>query len=160
MARFGRGGWIAVILAIGTPAWANDGARLDRCHTQLSNCYEECKARGIAAKNCNRQCTTNQCGLPWNESYGAFLDRRIEENAARVPNKFIGLKRLKGRRREVVRPQSLRDFDDLPRLPSGYPGMFVLAAFPPLWFRVMDPKALAWAVGDVSKLNTADRSLV
>lgn len=53
-----------------------------------------------------------------------------------------------------MRPyQSLRDFDDLPRLPSGYPGMFVLAAIPPLWFRTMDPKALAWAGGDRTKLN-------
>lgn len=53
-----------------------------------------------------------------------------------------------------MRPyQSLRDFEDLPRLPSGYPGMFVLAAIPPLWFRVMDPRALAWAGGDVSRLN-------
>jgi alkane 1-monooxygenase len=55
-----------------------------------------------------------------------------------------------------MRPyQSLRDFDDLPRLPSGYPGMFVLAAIPPLWFRTMDPKALAWAGGDRTKLNLA-----
>jgi len=52
--------------------------------------------------------------------------------------------------------QSLRDFDGLPRLPSGYPGMFVVAAIPPLWFRVMNPKALAWAGGDVTKLHVAD----
>ena len=53
-----------------------------------------------------------------------------------------------------MRPyQSLRDFADLPRLPSGYPGMFVLAAIPPLWFRVMNPKTLAWAGGDLTKLN-------
>jgi len=58
-----------------------------------------------------------------------------------------------------MRPyQSLRDFDGLPRLPSGYPGMFALAAIPPLWFRVMDPRTLAWARGDVTKLNFADRS--
>ena len=49
--------------------------------------------------------------------------------------------------------QSLRDFPDLPRLPSGYPGMFVLAAIPPLWFHVMDPKVMAWAGGDLSKVN-------
>jgi alkane 1-monooxygenase len=55
-----------------------------------------------------------------------------------------------------MRPyQSLRDFDDLPRLPSGYPGVFALAAVPPLWFRVMNPKALAWAGGDPAKLNVA-----
>ncbi|TVS12096.1 MAG: alkane 1-monooxygenase [Wenzhouxiangella sp.] len=40
------------------------------------------------------------------------------------------------------RYQSLRDFPDLPRLPSGYFGMFVLAYLPPLWFRVMNPRTL------------------
>ena len=56
-----------------------------------------------------------------------------------------------------MRPyQSLRDFDDIPRLPNGYTGMFGLAAIPPLWFRVMDPKTLAWAGGDISKLNMRD----
>jgi len=57
-----------------------------------------------------------------------------------------------------MRPyQSLRDFKDLPRLPSGYPGMFALAAVPPLWFRVMDPKVLEWAGGDLSKINCDPR---
>ncbi len=57
-----------------------------------------------------------------------------------------------------LRPyQSLRDFKDLPRLPSGYPGMFALAAVPPLWFRVMDPKVLDWAGGDFSKINLDPR---
>jgi alkane 1-monooxygenase len=55
-----------------------------------------------------------------------------------------------------MRPyQALRDFPDLPRLPSGYPGMFLLAAVPPLFFRVMDPKVMAWAKGDISKVNMA-----
>jgi len=58
-----------------------------------------------------------------------------------------------------MRPyQSLRDFDDLPRLPNGYTGMFALAAIPPLWFRVMDPKALTWAGGDITKLNLGERA--
>ena len=48
---------------------------------------------------------------------------------------------------------ALRDFPDLPRLPSGYPGMYLLAAIPPLWFRVMDPKVVAWAGGDFDKVN-------
>ncbi len=53
-----------------------------------------------------------------------------------------------------LRPyQALRNFDDLPRLPSGYAGTFLLATIPPLWFKVMDPKALAWAGGDLEKLN-------
>jgi len=49
--------------------------------------------------------------------------------------------------------QVLRDFADLPRLPSGYPGCFGLAAIPPLWFRVMNPRLLRWAGGDLSKVN-------
>jgi alkane 1-monooxygenase len=55
-----------------------------------------------------------------------------------------------------MRPyQALRDFPDLPRLPSGYPGMFVLAAIPPLFFKVMDPKVMAWAGGDISRVNVS-----
>ncbi len=54
-----------------------------------------------------------------------------------------------------MRPyQALRNFDELPRLPSGYPGSFLLAAIPPLWFRVMNPKVMAWAGGDMGKVNT------
>lgn len=33
--------------------------------------------------------------------------------------------------------QTLRHFDESPELPQGYPGMMLLALFPPLWFRVM-----------------------
>ena len=40
------------------------------------------------------------------------------------------------------RYQSLRHFDDLPTLPNGYFGMFTVAYFPPIWFRVMDPRLL------------------
>lgn len=49
--------------------------------------------------------------------------------------------------------QALRDFKDLPRLPSGYPGSFGLAAIPWVWFRVMDPKLMQWANGDITKVN-------
>ena len=53
-----------------------------------------------------------------------------------------------------MRPyQTLRNFDELPRLPSGYPGSFVLAHIPPLWRKVMDPKVMAWAGGDITKTN-------
>ncbi|VVT00997.1 alkane 1-monooxygenase [Erythrobacter sp. EC-HK427] len=55
-----------------------------------------------------------------------------------------------------LRPyQILRNFPDLPRLPSGYPGMFVLATIPLLFFRVMNPRVLAWADGDLSRINIA-----
>ncbi len=53
-----------------------------------------------------------------------------------------------------LRPyQALRNFDDLPHLPSGYPGSFVLAAIPPLWRKMMDPKVCKWAKGDVDRCN-------
>lgn len=34
--------------------------------------------------------------------------------------------------------QVLRHHEDAPQMPTGYPGMIVLALFPPLWFRVMN----------------------
>ncbi len=57
------------------------------------------------------------------------------------------------------RYQSLRDFPDLPQLPSGYFGMFTLAYIPPLWFKVMDPRLLALphVRGDLSKVNMDPR---
>jgi len=53
------------------------------------------------------------------------------------------------------RYQCLRDFPDLPRLPSGYFGMFLLAYVPPLWYRVMDPRLLALPQiqGDLDRVN-------
>ncbi|MEZ5658356.1 MAG: alkane 1-monooxygenase [Burkholderiaceae bacterium] len=53
------------------------------------------------------------------------------------------------------RYQSLRDFPDLPRLPSGYLAMFMLSYVPPLWFRVMDPRLLALpqVQGDLTRVN-------
>jgi alkane 1-monooxygenase len=52
------------------------------------------------------------------------------------------------------RYQSLRHFEDVPQLPSGYFGMFLLSYVPPLWRKVMDPKVMAWADGDLSRVNT------
>lgn len=36
--------------------------------------------------------------------------------------------------------QVLRHFEQAPQLPTGYPGMMLLAAFPPLWFSVMNTR--------------------
>lgn len=36
--------------------------------------------------------------------------------------------------------QILRYHEDSPQMPTGYPGMMVLSLFPPLWFRVMNPR--------------------
>jgi alkane 1-monooxygenase len=49
--------------------------------------------------------------------------------------------------------QSLRHFDDVPQLPSGYFGMFLLSYVPFLWRRVMDPRLLALVDGDLSRVN-------
>ncbi|MGZ5158048.1 MAG: alkane 1-monooxygenase [Caldimonas sp.] len=53
------------------------------------------------------------------------------------------------------RYQSLRHFEQLPQLPSGYFGMFPLSYVPPLWFRVMDPRlmALPHVKGDLDRVN-------
>jgi alkane 1-monooxygenase len=57
------------------------------------------------------------------------------------------------------RYQTLRDLPDLPRLPTGYFGMFPLACVPPLWFRVMDPRLLALPQvrGDLDRVNRGQR---
>jgi len=39
--------------------------------------------------------------------------------------------------------QTLRSIAGAPQLPAGYPSMVLLALLPPLWFRVMDPRAAA-----------------
>lgn len=49
--------------------------------------------------------------------------------------------------------QALRDFTELPRLPSGYFGMFLAAYVPPIWFRLMNPRLIAAVDGDVSRIN-------
>lgn len=49
--------------------------------------------------------------------------------------------------------QTLRNFEDVPRLPSGYAAMILFAYFPPLWFRLMDPKVVEHFKGDMSKAN-------
>jgi len=53
------------------------------------------------------------------------------------------------------RYQSLRHFEDLPSLPNGYFGMYVLAYIPWLWFYVMDKRlmALPHVQGDLDKVN-------
>ena len=55
----------------------------------------------------------------------------------------------------VRRYQSLRNFDDIPELPNGYYGMYLLAYIPWLWFKVMDKRVLALPHinGDLSKVN-------
>jgi alkane 1-monooxygenase len=57
------------------------------------------------------------------------------------------------------RYQALRHVNEAPQLPTGYAGMIVLAWFPPLWRRVMDPRLLEHYDGDVSRANVQPRKL-
>lgn len=53
------------------------------------------------------------------------------------------------------RYQSLRHYPDLPTLPTGYFGAYLLAYVPWLWFRIMNPRLLALphVQGDLRKVN-------
>ncbi|NQV86148.1 MAG: alkane 1-monooxygenase [Woeseiaceae bacterium] len=53
------------------------------------------------------------------------------------------------------RYQSLRHFENLPQLPNGYFGMYVLAYIPWLWFKVMDKRlmSLPHVEGDINNVN-------
>lgn len=44
----------------------------------------------------------------------------------------------------IKRYQVLKHYDESPQLPSGYPAMILLASFPPLWFKYMNPKLKDW----------------
>ncbi len=58
------------------------------------------------------------------------------------------------------RYQSLRHYPNLPQLPNGYFGMYLLAYLPSLWFRVMDKRlmALPHINGDLDKVNIDPRA--
>lgn len=58
------------------------------------------------------------------------------------------------------RYQALRHVEEAPQLPTGYAGMIVLAWFPPLWRRVMDPRLLDHFGGDVTRANIQPRKRV
>jgi alkane 1-monooxygenase len=47
------------------------------------------------------------------------------------------------------RYQALCHADEAPQLPAGYATMLLMAAFPPLWSRVMDRRVLEHYGGDV-----------
>lgn len=55
------------------------------------------------------------------------------------------------------RYQSLRSYRNLPEMPTGYPGMFSLVLFFPLWRRIMYPRLLAFHGHDLTKMNVEPR---
>jgi alkane 1-monooxygenase len=56
------------------------------------------------------------------------------------------------------RYQALRHVDEAPQLPTGYAGMILLAAFPPLWRRAMDRRLLDHYGGEVARANIQPRA--
>ena len=56
------------------------------------------------------------------------------------------------------RYQALRHVEEAPQLPTGYAGMIVLAWFPPLWRRVMDPLLVEHYKGDLTRANIQPRA--
>ncbi len=93
---------LATVASIATGS-AMDRGHLDRCETALTRCYEHCLAQGHAPSACNHACTTRTtCALAWTETYGQFIDRRIEDDAAeRQATPFAGLTKLRDRDRVV-----------------------------------------------------------
>jgi alkane 1-monooxygenase len=58
----------------------------------------------------------------------------------------------------IRRYQALRHYEEAPQLPTGYAGMIVLAAIPPLWKRTMDRRVLDHYEGDVTRANISPRA--
>ncbi|MGH2853974.1 MAG: alkane 1-monooxygenase [Solirubrobacteraceae bacterium] len=57
----------------------------------------------------------------------------------------------------IRRYQALRHMEEAPQLPTGYAGMILLAAVPPLWRRVMDRRLVVHYGGDVARANIVPR---
>jgi alkane 1-monooxygenase len=51
------------------------------------------------------------------------------------------------------RYQSLRHFENLPELPNGYMGMFIVCYIPPLWYALMDRRLVRAVGGDASRIS-------
>ncbi len=106
-------------------------------------------------------------GANYIEHYGLMRERaangRYERCQARhswnsnhkVSNLILlHLQRHSDHHAHPTRPyQVLRDYPEVPGLPSGYPFMLALAMFPSAWFSMMNPKVVDWAEGDMSKVN-------
>ena len=63
---------------------------------------------------------------------------RFAGDAAEALDEVVELSRHSDHHAHPTRPyQVLRHFDDVPQLPTGYPGMMLLSTVPPLFFAVM-----------------------
>jgi len=98
-------------------------------------------------------------GLLRKKNENGRYDRRKPEHSRNSNHKasnliLLHLQRHSDHHANPSRPyQVLRDYPDVPSLPSGYPWMFVVAMIPPLWYSIMDPKVIKWAGGDKNNIN-------
>jgi len=67
---------------------------------------------------------------------------------------LLHLQRHSDHHAHPTRPyQLLRDYQDAPELPHGYPGMMAMALIPAAWRLIMDHRVVEWANGDMNKVN-------
>lgn len=67
---------------------------------------------------------------------------------------LLHLQRHSDHHAHPTRPyQILRRFENLPQLPNGYFGMFLIAYTPAIWYRVMDPILVRAVNGDSDRIN-------
>lgn len=55
--------------------------------------------------------------------------------------------------------QALQHIEESPQMPSGYAAMFLLALMPPLWFKVMNPRVLAYQGAGLAEVKKFEGSL-
>ena len=67
---------------------------------------------------------------------------------------LLHLQRHSDHHAHPTRPyQSLRDYPEVPSMPSGYPYMMFISMFPSIWFSTMNSMVSDWAEGDMDKVN-------
>jgi len=67
---------------------------------------------------------------------------------------LLHLQRHSDHHAHPTRPyQALRDYPEVPSMPSGYPYMMLIAMFPNIWFSTMNSMVSDWAEGDMNKVN-------
>src|SRR5262249_22502935 len=78
--------------------------------------------------------------------YEPVLPHHSWNSSHRVSNwLLLNIPRHSDHHFDAARPfNTLRHWNQAPQLPAGYFAMFVLALFPPLWSRVMDPRVEEW----------------
>jgi alkane 1-monooxygenase len=79
--------------------------------------------------------------------YEPIADRHSWNSNHRLTNWTVyNLARHSGHHvQETIHYEGLGNSPNMPQLPTGYGGMILLALVPPMWRRVMDPRADQWA---------------